>query len=585
MSSKEVCTRVAICEEEIEDLICVFENEVPHKVAFNAICSTLFSKPLVFLEKDEEQPVKKQPRKRQRDEEKTKVEPESEDEFDDGDGFTGDVFNQHLEAKWKPFLQEAIRHKYLFNYTVWRLVRNLVTDADGNSRVEMYPIVVPRHLYQGDVVTYNTGEMALEMRFTGGKNSLLGGTAGGIDGIRSISVTDIESSAKVPLEGTNKADSPPPPLFVFTWDSRLPDPLTGHHYSVVASSLPASELKNRLMHSHVQAELQKGHPPILLEAEEEKFPVETSEVIAWRTAEGALGMPVHPQQPDKQVVPLRRTTFSDSATVAGVQLYHPPSMGKSTGRAFLKYDQQFVTNNFNRFVPHYQTTPEDAYYVVPKGYVVSKHSAPMPTNDGRFLASHLEEYMQSILLLYQVPPSLFMQSKRGAGAIQMDQFEDREYQQTLNGLKNQLMRLLLDVYSQLPKEIRKPGQFRLLCAPRTNLTSVYTMAQQDIISIPKMKKLALEVAGFDLTEYAFDGHNRFPNAPFGQGVDSVERMMDAKYGALRADTVGEYAQAKRLQTAANVDNYLKDAERQKLLSEAAKNTAVAANPESTNNKN
>lgn len=309
------------------------------------------------------------------------------------------VLHEFANGYYVPIAKEFLPDRYILGYTVF--VNEEHEDPRFEGKILTIPFRVPRKYY----------DLVCRLYFTGKKKYFVRPCFTGFN--------------------WKQDDEGDPRFHVYIVDGYAPHLPSGKHNSIVAYTRKRSEYMNQLYECFVKAQIQRSHPPVVLEEQPDNTQKSTDVAFP---GDDFLNM-----QANKGIIK-SRLAVNESLIV--------DSLSKRLRGADDEYSTS--TNGPLEDRKRFKCTYEDNRFYVPTNYkMAAQPQMPEAQDDITEFAASREK---NILALHGVPASCVMAEPKGnSGSDKVDDGDFTQFTRTLSDESGDICRFIRSVYlSSLP---------------------------------------------------------------------------------------------------------------------------------------
>lgn len=305
----------------------------------------------------------------------------------------------------------------------------------------------------------------------------------------------------------------------------------GRYKSIVASSLQGSKWIDQLYDSFVKANIQRSHPPIVLQESSTGKAAESNLVNLEKLGTGLAGL-----QNDKA----REEAAQKQESLNGSREYTMSLGNQGQAVASSKGDGNQVSSVF-------RPTTVDAIFPLPSGYEMATPQPPMPEPQPDLL-NYDATRMRQVCALYGIPSSSIVseaRSKSGTSTTATDDNDNLALQRTLHFWQRVIRGFLTEVYLTIRQDLKGESdvQITIPIIPYTSTTKIHEFVDRNIIATKKGKEYVAAIAGLS-AEDILDGENEHLVPPMHGNENQTTALIKAKEKVMNAEAAERMAKAK-----------------------------------------
>lgn len=421
------------------------------------------------------------------------------EEVDPNAKLVEDFVNQY----WKFCIVDIIFYGTVLGGFAYTLTEGETRVKDPKQKYVKKPFILPKTLYDVDII------------ITPDYNSYYG-----------VKTTNPDLFSLNPAEQPSYDER----LIYFPIPGYEPSKENGEYKSIVAASYQGSKWMQALEQSFVNANIQRSHPPIMIQ-ESATGKAAESNLLQLEKLSTGLGT-AQAEKADED-----STLQYKALQKAGTYFMNLGNQGKAIED---KKEEKIVT--------HFLPTPVDCIYPLPAGFEMANPQPPMPEPQPDLL-NYDANRLRQVCALYGIPSSSIVSDAKAKGGTTTTATDDNDnlaLQRTLHYWQRVISSFMTEVYLAIRKDLAgvPDAVFTVPIIPFTSTSKIHEFVDRNIIPTQIGKEMVAAIAGLSPDDI-LEGENEHLVPPIHGNENQTTPIIKAKYEVMMAEAAERKAKAKQ----------------------------------------
>lgn len=328
----------------------------------------------------------------------------------------------------------------------------------------------------------------------------------------------------------------PEGLHLFFIEGFEPCKETGMHRSIVAPTIQGFTYIKQLYDSFVKAQIQRSHPPIVIQQSAANSNTDTNIQQIERMSTGITTTNIAKRDFE---------TIQAQNSLQNADDFYVVQREKTHGTASEIVSNPYGNDRNSKFYP----TTVDAKYPLPSGYEMASPQPllPEPQND---LLNYNAARLREIFASYGIPSKgIVLESKANTtgAASSVDDNDNLALQRTLNFWQKVITDFILHVYLVIRKDLNGVSDVKITLPiiPYMSTAKIHEYVDRDVISAETGKEYIVTISGLSEMD-VFHGKNDHDIPPLHGNENQTTRIIDAKEKVMLSEAEKNLQDANRL---------------------------------------